>query len=100
MKLSEAKFGKFALVKEMLETPEIVGSIPLDRAAAITKRIMATGRLFLTGEGSSRIFPSKNLISEILRQGIEVAVSTEGGRQAAEYQLGDAVVFGASNSGR
>lgn len=100
MKLSEEKFGKFALVKEMLETPGIVASMPLDRATAVTKQILAMGRLFLTGEGSSRIFPSKNLIYEVLRQGIEVAVSTEGGRQAAEYSLDDAVVFGASNSGR
>lgn len=100
MNLTDAKFGKFALVREMLETPAIVGSMSMTRGVEVTKRIASMGRLFLTGEGSSRIFPAKNCISEILKQGIEVAVSTEGGRQACEYMLGDAVVLGASNSGR
>ena len=67
-----------------------------DAAAAIRQ----TGRLFLTGEGSSRIFPAKNLISEILRLGVPVAAATEGARQAHEYDLSKFVVFGASNSGK
>ncbi len=62
--------------------------------------IRETGKLFLTGEGSSRIFPAKNLICEILRLGVPVAAATEGARQAHEYDLSKFVVFGASNSGK
>ena len=100
MNLTDPKFSRFSLVKEMLETPALVGSMEWNRAAAVSRRIMELGRLFLTGEGSSRIFPAKNLICEILCQGIEVATATDGGRQASEYPLHDAVIFGASNSGR
>jgi glucosamine--fructose-6-phosphate aminotransferase (isomerizing) len=62
--------------------------------------IHQTGRLLLTGEGSSRIFPAKNLMVEILRQSAPLAVFTEGARQAHEYDLAEMCVFGASNSGQ
>ncbi len=58
------------------------------------------GRLFLTGEGSSRIFPAKNVIGEAMRLGAPVSISTDGARQAHEYDLSRFAVFGASNSGK
>ena len=60
--------------------------------------IRKTGRLFLTGEGSSRIFPAKNMICERLKMGAPLAIFTEGARQAHEYDLSQFAVFGASNS--
>ena len=48
--------------------------------------IQRAGKLFLTGEGSSRIFPAKNLIYERLRLGVPLAVFTDGARQAHEYR--------------
>jgi glucosamine--fructose-6-phosphate aminotransferase (isomerizing) len=100
MNLHDPKYKDFALVQEMLETPGLIGKFDFraaqDAAAAIRER----GRLFLTGEGSSRIFPAKNLIAEILRLGLPIAAATEGARQAHEYDLSQFVVFGASNSGK
>ena len=100
MNLTNPKFAAFALVREMLETPRIVRDLDFVAAKDTAQAIQKVGRLFLTGEGSSRIFPAKNLICEALRQGIPLAVATEGARQAHEYDLSQFAVFGASNSGK
>jgi glucosamine--fructose-6-phosphate aminotransferase (isomerizing) len=84
----------------MLETPDLIGNFDFQASQETAAVIRETGKLFLTGEGSSRIFPAKNLISEILRLGVPLAVATEGSRQAHEYDLSKFAVFGASNSGR
>ena len=56
--------------------------------------------LFLTGEGSSRIFPAKRAICSSLQNGFVIPVITEGCTQAEEYNLNDFAVFAASNSGQ
>lgn len=96
---NEEKYTQFCLVQEMLETPEILRNFKLEDADAVIDSIKATGKVFLTGEGSSRIFPAKNAIYSTLRGGQDINIATDGGRQAAEYDLTDFVVFGASNSG-
>ncbi len=100
MNLTDAKYKNFALVKEMLETPEIMRNFDFAQAKATAAVVQSTGRLFLTGEGSSRIFPAKNMIRAALEMGSALAIATEGSRQAHEYQLADYAVFGASNSGQ
>jgi glucosamine--fructose-6-phosphate aminotransferase (isomerizing) len=100
MNLKDAKYKGFALVAEMLQTPEMIRHFDFGQAQDTADIIRQTGKLFLTGEGSSRIFPAKNLIAEVLRQGIPLAVFTEGSRQAHECNLADFAVFGASNSGQ
>jgi glutamine---fructose-6-phosphate transaminase (isomerizing) len=100
MSPNDPKYAQFALVREMLETPRIVGDVDFQAANDTAKIVQATGKLFLTGEGSSRIYPAKNLICEVLRLGIPLAVATEGARQAHEYDLSSFAVFGASNSGK
>ena len=100
MNLHDAKYKNFALVREMLETPPIIGAFDLEKAASAAEAVREAGKLFLTGEGSSRIFPAKNLIYDVLRLGIPLAAFTDGARQAHEYDLSDYVVFGASNSGK
>ena len=100
MNLHDPKYKSFALVREMLETPTLIGQFDFQAAEEAAAVIRYTGKLFLTGEGSSRIFPAKNLIAEILRLGVPVAAATEGARQAHEYDLSKFVVFGASNSGK
>jgi glucosamine--fructose-6-phosphate aminotransferase (isomerizing) len=100
MNLHESKYEKFALVREMLETPKIVGDFDFQAAHDAARIIRDTGRLFLTGEGSSRIFPAKSTMCEVLRMGVPLAVFTDGARQAHEYDLRDYAVFGASNSGK
>ena len=70
------------------------------QAAETACAVAGVGRLFLTGEGSSRIFPAKNVIAHARRCGWPLQLHTEGGRQAQEYNLADWAVFALSNSGR
>lgn len=100
MNLREERYSRFALVREMMETPEIIGRFDPSVAAEACGYVQETKRLFLTGEGSSRIFPAKNLIYENLRRGSIWSIATDGARQAHEYQLRDFTVFAASNSGK
>lgn len=100
MNLHDERYSRFALVHEMLETPDIVGGFDFQAAGEAARVVRETGRLFLTGEGSSRIFPAKNLMRDVLSRGIPLAVATDGARQAHEYDLADFAVFGASNSGK
>jgi glutamine---fructose-6-phosphate transaminase (isomerizing) len=100
MNLKDPKFRDFALVQEMLQTPGIMRNFKVGQAQSAAQAIQKTGRLMLTGEGSSRIFPGKSLMVEVMRRGIPLAVFTEGARQAHEYDLGGCAVFAASNSGQ
>jgi len=99
MKTNE-KYSKYALAQEMLETVEIIANFKIDDVSAVVDAVSAAdGRLFFTGEGSSRIFPAKNTIYQSMRSGSGLSIATEGCRQAAEYDLTKHVVFGSSNSG-
>ncbi len=105
MNLDDTKYNRFHLVHEMLQVPEIMAHV-LDHTETKQKRdrvvqaIKETGRLFLAGEGSSRIFPAKRFVSSMLGRGSQLVVATEGSRQAFEYPLLDWTVVGASNSGQ
>lgn len=100
MNLSDDKYKNYALVQEMLQTPEIIRKFDFAQSAETAAAINSVGRLFLTGEGSSRIFPAKNLICEALRSGSALSIATDGSRQAHEYDLSDYAVLAASNSGQ
>lgn len=78
MNLHDPKYKSFSLVREMLETPGLIGKFDFQAARDAAAAIRESGRLFLTGEGSSRIFPAKNLITEVLHLGVPVAAATEG----------------------
>jgi glucosamine--fructose-6-phosphate aminotransferase (isomerizing) len=97
---NEDKYTKFALVREMMETPEILRSFKLDGAEEAAAQIEKAGKLFLTGEGSSRLFPAKNIMAQAMRDGVDIEISTEGAMQAMEYDLSSFVVAAASNSGQ
>ncbi len=101
MNLQDTKYNQFSLVKEMLETPEVIRRIDwraTDRAAEALKKI--SGRLLLSGEGSSRIFPTKRTIVETLRRGASRSAVVEGSTQALEYELKHGAACIASNSGK
>lgn len=100
MNLTDPKYKDFALVQEMLETPRIVKDFDFNQAADVAEVIRKAGKLMLTGEGSSRIFPGKSFMVDVLRRGIPLAVFTEGARQAHEYDLREFAVLAASNSGQ
>jgi glucosamine--fructose-6-phosphate aminotransferase (isomerizing) len=100
MNLKDIRYSKYALVQEMMDTVDIVRYFDPDQTESVTKKIKSKGRLLLTGEGSSRIFPAKNTIRKALKWGLDLQIITEGSRQAAEYDLASFAVFCASNSGR
>ncbi len=100
MNLKQDKYSKYALVQEMMDTPGVVKKFNPDQTRDVAAEIRSAGRLFLTGEGSSRIFPAKNAIRKALTRGMDLSVSTDGSRQSAQYDLSRFAVFCASNSGR
>ena len=100
MNLDEPRYAKFALVREMLDTAGVAKNFDPQQAVNVAAEVKAAGRLMLTGEGSSRMFPAKNAIRKALTWGLDLAVATEGSRQAALYDLSRSAVFLASNSGR
>ena len=101
MNLSEEKYKKYALVREMMETPGIVkGFDPRTAERFVSPVKSARAGLFFTGEGSSRIFPAKRALYAALKNDVGLALATDGATQALEYDLSDFAVFGASNSGQ
>jgi glucosamine--fructose-6-phosphate aminotransferase (isomerizing) len=100
MNLKEEKYNKFALVREMMQTPDIIQAFDPAAADKFLGAVKSRKGLFLTGEGSSRIFPAKRAILASLKWDFSKPVTTEGSTQAEEYNLKDFAVFAASNSGQ
>ena len=100
MNLTEEKYSKYALVREMIDTIDVVKNFNPEQTKEVSEKIRSVGKLLLTGEGSSRIFPAKNAIRKALTMGLDLCITTDGSRQAAQYDLLKFVVFCASNSGR
>jgi glucosamine--fructose-6-phosphate aminotransferase (isomerizing) len=100
MNLNDPKYTPFGLVRDMLQTAEVVDQFDADQAKETGKSIAKIGRLLLTGEGSSRIFPAKNALAAARRLNYPLALHTEAARQAQEYDLSNWAVFAASNSGK
>jgi len=100
MNLESERYSQFGLVRDMLATPEIIAGFDPAQCAETAQTIAAVGRLLMTGEGSSRIFPAKSAIAHARRKGWPLSLHTEAGRQAQEYDLSLWAVFALSNSGR
>lgn len=100
MNRNEERYSRYALVMEMMETPGIIKNFNPSSVKRICEKASAKKGLFLTGEGSSRIFPAKRAIASALSSGMPVSLLTEGSTQAMEYLLNDFAVFAASNSGQ
>ena len=100
MNLKDPNYSKYALVQEMMQTVEVVKKFNPNQTKEVADVIKSAGKLMLTGEGSSRIFPAKNAIRKALTWGMNLSISTDGSRQSAQYDLSKFAVFCASNSGR
>jgi glutamine---fructose-6-phosphate transaminase (isomerizing) len=100
MNLKDNEYSKYALVQEMMQTAEVVKKFNPDQTREVAGVIKSAGKLLLTGEGSSRIFPAKNAIRKALTWGLDMSIFTDGSRQSAQYDLSKLAVFCASNSGR
>src|SRR4051812_4082079 len=97
---SDSKYSQFGLVRDMLATSSVVSSFSAEQAKDTGRAIAQAGRLLLTGEGSSRIFPAKHAIMQARHFNWPITLHTEAGRQAQEYELSNWAVFAASNSGK
>ena len=100
MNLTDPKCSQYALVREMMDTIDVVKGFDPGQTKKVADEIKSVGRLQLIGEGSSRIFPAKNLIRKALTWGLDISIFTDGSRQSAQYDLSKFAVFCASNSGR
>jgi len=99
MNLQDDKYNKFFLIKEMLETGEIVKHLDIEKILSFKKEVKKD-RIFFIGEGSSRIFPAKKIMYEARKKGYKEDFYTDCASQALEYKLLDSTVFVASNSGK
>ncbi len=100
MNLSDDKYTKFGLVRDMLATADVVASFDPQQTKEVAEAIARAGRLLMTGEGSSRLFPAKSAMAQSLRKGWPLQLTSEAGRQAQEYDLAEWAVMALSNSGR
>lgn len=100
MNLTDSKYTQFGLVKDMIATAGVVANFDANQAKDTAAAIAKVGKLHLTGEGSSRLFPAKHAIMQARRAGWTLALHTDAGRQSQEYDLSDWAVFAASNSGK
>ena len=99
MNLQDTKYNQFFLIREMLETGEIVKHLDIKKILSYEKEVKKE-RIFFTGEGSSRIFPAKKVMYEARKKGYKEDFYTDCATQALEYNLLDSTVFVASNSGK
>ncbi|MBN1501562.1 MAG: SIS domain-containing protein [Spirochaetes bacterium] len=100
MNQHDQKYEKFALIREMFETVDIIKSLNLEKLSEFADCIKNSKNIFFTGEGSSRIFPSKRAIDFSLKNNLQFNMHSEGAVQAMDYNLKDFTVLAASNSGR
>jgi glucosamine--fructose-6-phosphate aminotransferase (isomerizing) len=99
MNLQDIKYNKFFLTKEMLETGEIIKKLNVEKILSYEKEVKKE-KIFITGEGSSRIFPAKKVMYEARKKNYKENFYTDCAAQALEYKLLDSTIFVASNSGK
>ena len=97
---NQLPYSNFNLITDMLAAAEVIRTFDTAVVKKTATEIVTTGKLLLTGEGSSRMFPAKSTIAHARRKGWEFSVTTEAGRQSQEYALEGWSVLGVSNSGR
>jgi glutamine---fructose-6-phosphate transaminase (isomerizing) len=100
MNLNDLNYSKYALVQEMMQVINVIKNFNPDQTKSVADTVSSAGKLLLSGEGSSRIFPAKNAIRKSLTWGMDISIFTDGSHQSAQYDLSKFAVFCASNSGR
>ena len=90
----------FALLREMAEAPALLANFNAALFHNWHLDADKAGRIFITGEGSSRIFPAKNMAQLASQHRPTWSVTTQGARQAMDMDLSGQMVVGLSNSGR
>jgi glutamine---fructose-6-phosphate transaminase (isomerizing) len=100
MNLSDKKYTQFSLCNEMFQTCEIVRNFDQAKAEPFAKLFKDKRQIFITGEGSSRLFPAYNLIHRNVKNSGPYLFLSESSSEAAEFNLNGFGVVGLSNSGR
>ncbi len=100
MLLGHAPYLQFHLVTDMVAAASVIRTFDPSVVRPAASEIAKAGKLLMTGEGSSRMFPAKSAIAHSRRMGWPLNIITEAGRQSQEYGLSDWAVLGMSNSGR
>ena len=93
------RYTQYYICTEMYETADLIRHLPALKSS-VTSIADKRKPLFITGEGSSRIIPAKNVMYRNMTKGSPVPIFTEGATQALEYNLAEMTVVGLSNSGR
>jgi len=91
---------QFHLVKEMLETGQLIANFEDASIVKIFNTIREVKKVLLTGEGSSRIFPAHHLIYRRLNIEQGPFFTTQSATDLSQKELMNYAVIGASNSGR
>ena len=97
---NQSPYADFELIQDMLTAAEVIRNFDLEIVQRTAAQIAKVGKLLISGEGSSRMFPAKSAIDHTRRRGWPCNLATEAGRQSQEYDLDDWAVLGISNSGR
>jgi glutamine---fructose-6-phosphate transaminase (isomerizing) len=100
MNLTDERYARFALCQEMFDTIKLVSAFDPLETEGLLEPIRQKRKMFLTGEGSSRLFPAKHLVYQNAIRNSGIEIFTEYATQALEYDLTNSVVFGMSNSGK
>jgi glucosamine--fructose-6-phosphate aminotransferase (isomerizing) len=100
MQADTEKYDPFNLCTDMLAAAGVVKGFDPAVAEPIADAVKQAGKLLLTGEGSSRLFPAKHAIKIARQRGYGLQLHTEAGCQSQGYDLIDWAVLAASNSGR
>ena len=100
MFLDRSPYSEFNLITDMVAAANVIRTFDTSVGQKPAAEIASVGKLLISGEGSSRMFPAKSAITHARRKGWSCSIATEGGRQSQEYRLDDWAVLGVSNSGR
>lgn len=100
MKNINKEINSYHLIKEMFETPDIIRNFKQDNCQQIYSKIKNLAVLMLTGEGSSRIFPAKNVSYHRMQSNNGPTIISESACDLLSSNLMEIAVVAASNSGR
>ncbi|HEY9160285.1 MAG TPA: sugar isomerase [Desulfomonilia bacterium] len=90
----------FNVIKEMFEASVTIRNFDPEAVKPFAKLAEKYDALFLTGEGSSRMFPAGHAVWLSMRYEGLARVFSAGSTEALFYDLKDFAVFAATNSGR
>ena len=93
-------YSKYNLIGDMIAAASVIRAFDPSVVKTTAAEIAKSGKLLMTGEGSSRMFPAKSAIVQARKKGWSCTIATEAGRQSQDYDLNGWSVLGISNSGR